>query len=63
MALLYAERWSGTAITDQLNYIFSDPIKAGHVLHVHSCFAHAPQRALGAIIHLGVRNGGVDILV
>lgn len=63
MAILYSERWSETVDASHSKYVFSDPIKTGHLLHVHSCFAHAPERKISDIIHIGVRNGAVDILV
>lgn len=63
MALLYAERWSETVDASHSKYVFSDRVKSGHVLHVNTCFCHAPERDANDIIKLGVRNGGTDILI
>lgn len=63
MRILYTESWSEKLGADHSKYIFSDRIPQGHVLHVHTCFAHAPEREATELIHLGVRNGGKDILV
>jgi len=63
MALLYSERWSETVDASHSKYVFSDRVRAGHVLHVHTCFAHAPEREANDIIKLGVRNGSADVLV
>ena len=61
--MVYAEKWSETVDASHSRYVFSDKIKPGYMLHVHNCFAHAPERAANDIIHLGIRNGGQDILV
>ena len=63
MKQVYAEKWSETVEDGHSKYVFSDRIKTGHMLHVHNCYAHAPQRAASDIICLGVRNGGQDILI
>lgn len=63
MKRVYAEKWSKTAETAPEKYVLSDRIKPGTILHVHNCYAHAPERETSDIIHLGVRNGGQDILV
>lgn len=63
MAQIYARKWSETVEAGHSKYVFSERIPAGHVLHVKNCFAHAPEREANDIIKLGVRNGGVDVLV
>jgi len=63
MKQIYCEKWSETVDASHSKYIFSDRVKTGHVLHVHNCFAHAPEREVNDISWLGVRNGGQDILV
>jgi len=63
MKQVYARKWSETVDASHSKYVFSDKIKPGYVLHVHNCFAHAPERAVNDIIWMGVRNGGEDIIV
>lgn len=63
MRQLYINKWSEKIGADHSKYILSDAIKAGQVLHVHNCYAHAPERAATEIIWLGVRNGIGDVLV
>jgi len=63
MRRIYIEKWCETANSAPTLYVFSDPIPAGYVLHVHTCYAHAPERDQNELIWLGVRNGGVDVLV
>jgi len=60
---IYIEKWCETANSAPLLYVYSDPVPAGYILHVHTCYAHAPERSANEIIWLGVRNGGVDVLV
>ncbi|MBA7494447.1 hypothetical protein ES702_05023 [subsurface metagenome] len=63
MRRVYIEKWSETVDAAHSKYVFSDRVDPGYVLHVHSCYAHAPQRAANAIIWLGVRDGVKDVLV
>ena len=63
MKQIYCEKWSETVDASHSKYVFSDRVKPGHILHVHNCYAHAPERAINDITWLGVRNGGQDILV
>ena len=63
MKQIYCEKWSETVETSHSKYVFSDRVRPGHVLHVHNCYAHAPEREVADITWLGVRNGGQDILV
>jgi len=63
MKQVYVRKWSETVEAGHSKYVFSEKIRPGHVLHVHNCFAHAPERGVNDIIWLGIRNGGEDILV
>jgi len=63
MRQLYLNKWSAKIDADHSKYIFADRVKPGFVLHVHNCFAHAPERAANEIIRLGVRNGAFDVLI
>ncbi|MBA7681442.1 hypothetical protein ES703_89780 [subsurface metagenome] len=63
MRQIYINKWSETATSAPSLYVLSDVIKPGWILHVHSCYAHAPERAQNEIIWLGVRNGVGDVLV
>lgn len=63
MRQIYIHRWSEKIGADHSNYILSDTVRAGQVLHVHSCYAHAPERDANEIIQLGVRNGIGDVLI
>ncbi len=63
MRRLYCESWSEKLGADPSKYIFSDRVSPGQILHVHTCFAHAPEREALELIWLGIRNGGKDIIV
>lgn len=63
MRQLYIKKWCKTATTAPSLYVLSDRIKPGWILHVHNCYAHAPERDTSEIIMLGVRNGEGDILI
>jgi len=63
MRRIYIEKWCETVNTAPLKYVFSSPVPAGHILHVHNCYAHAPERDQNEIIWLGVRDSGRDSLV
>lgn len=63
MRRIYINKWCETANSAPLLYVLSDPVEPGYVLHVHNCYAHAPERAANEIIHIGVRNGIGDILI
>ena len=63
MRRIYIEKYCETADSAPSLYVFSDRIKPGWVLHVHNCYAHAPERAANEIIQIGVRNGGENVLI
>ena len=63
MRRIYIKKWCETANSAPSLYVLSDPIKPGWILHVHNCYAHAPERAANEIVQIGVRNGGVDVLI
>jgi len=63
MKTVYARKWSESVDASHSKYVFSERINPGHVLHVHNCYAHAPEREVSDITRIGVRNGGQDIFV
>ena len=62
MKQIYCEKWSETVNSSHSKYVLSDRIPSKQVLRVHSCYAWAPEREVGDRVHLGVKNGGVDVL-
>lgn len=63
MRQIYIRKFCETATTAPSLYVLSDVVKPGTILHVHNCYAHAPERAANEIIWMGVRNGVGDVLV
>ena len=63
MRQVYINKWCETPTTAPSLYVFSDVVKPGYVLHVHSCFAHDPERGANEIITLGVRDAGRLIIL
>jgi len=63
MKQMYARKWSETVDASHSKYIFSDRVDPNYILHVLSCYAHAPERVASDVTWIGVRNGGQDILV
>jgi len=60
---IYNRSFTVTFLTGDSGYVFADGIDPGYVLHVHSCFAYAPQRETADDIIIGIRNGGQDIIL
>lgn len=63
MRRLYLEKWSEEVDAAHSKYIFSERVDPGWILHVHNCYAHAPERDTSDIIMLGVRTGVKEVLV
>ncbi|MBW2091024.1 MAG: hypothetical protein JRI34_02720 [Deltaproteobacteria bacterium] len=63
MRQIYINKWSETVNATHSKYVLSDVVKPGCILHVHNCFAHAPERKVNDIIQMGVRDGVSDVLV
>lgn len=63
MRQIYIDKWCEVVDATHTRYVLSDRVEPGWILHVHNCYAHAPQRSAGDILWLGVRNGGKDVLV
>ena len=63
MRRIYINKWATTPDATPSLYVLSDPVEPGYVLHVHNCYAHAPERAANEIVQLGVRNGIGDVLI
>lgn len=63
MRRVYIKKWCETANSAPTLYVFSERIPPGQILHVHTCYAHVPDRDATELIFLGVRNGGVDVFL
>jgi len=63
MKQIYARKWSGTVDASHSKYVFSERIPPGDMLHVHNCYAHAPEREANDTCRIGITNGGQNILV
>lgn len=63
MRRLYAQKWTETVEDGHSKRVFSERIDPGMILHVHNCFAHAPEREVNDIMTLYLRNGGQDIVI
>lgn len=63
MRTVYCQKWGRTVAATDDRYVKSDRIKPGYVLHVMSCFVHAPERAAGDVLRLCVRSGGQDVCI
>jgi len=60
---VYSRSFYVTFATGDSGYVFSDKIESGYVLHVHSCFAYAPEREANDDIIVGIRDGGLDMIM
>lgn len=60
---MYIEKWTEIVIVGHSLRVYSDRVPAGHVLHVMSCYAHAPEREVNDITWIGVETGGADVLI
>lgn len=63
MSVLYIKKWSEIVAAGHSKYVYSEKIDAGKILHVHNCYAHAPERDANDIIQLGVERGGEKVLI
>lgn len=63
MRQLYMRAWEIEFSTGDSGHVFSEKIDAGKVLHVHNCFAYAPERDQNDEMILGIRHGGQDIII
>lgn len=63
MRQVYNRSFTVTWKTGDSGYVFSDKVGEGYVLHVHSCFAYAPEREANDHILIGIRNGGQDTIL
>jgi len=63
MRQIYSRSFTVTFSTGGSGYVFSEKIDPGYVLHVHSCFAYAPEREANDDIVIGIRNGGQDVIL
>jgi hypothetical protein len=63
MRQIYCRSFTVTFTTGDSGYVFAEKIDPGQILHVHACFAYAPEREANDNIVIGVRNGGQDIVL
>jgi len=63
MRQVYSRSFTVTWLTGDSGYVFSETIDSGYILHVHSCFAYAPEREANDDIIIGIRNGGQDMIL
>lgn len=61
MRTIYCESWGRAVAATDDRYVLSDRVRHGHVLHVKTCFAGAPEREANDVIEIGIRSGGKDI--
>lgn len=63
MRQLISRRYSTTWITGASKFIFSDPVPAGHVVHIKSCVAYSEKRDASDNVLIGYTDGGETIYV
>lgn len=63
MKQLYNRRFSRKWATGESTRVYSEQVPTGHVLHVHQCFAYAPERENNDDILIGISNGGEELLL
>jgi hypothetical protein len=63
MRQVYNRSFTATLVSGGSRYVFSEKVASGMVLHVHSCFAYAPERLANDHISIGLRNGGEDVVL
>jgi hypothetical protein len=63
MKQIYSRSFTVTFSTGDSGYVLSEKVDPGYILHVHSCFAYAPQREANDDIVIGIRNGGEDVIL
>jgi hypothetical protein len=63
MRIVFCQKWGRTVAATDDRYVKSDRIRPGYVLHVMSCFAHAPEREALDVLKLCVRSGGQDVCI
>jgi len=56
-------KWDKIVSATLDKYVLAERVEAGHVLHIHNCYAHAPENAKGDKIELGIQVGGEKIIV
>ena len=63
MRQVYNSSSTVTWLTGDSGYVFSEKIDPGYILHVHNCFAFAPERHANDHVRIGIRNGGQDTMI
>lgn len=63
MRQIYSRSFTVTFSSGDSGFVFSEKIDPGYILHVHTCFAYAPQREANDDIVIGIRNGGQDMIL
>lgn len=57
MRYLYQNHWSETIVSGHSLEVSSNRIKAGWILHVHSCYLHLPASAKGDVATIYLEHG------
>ena len=63
MRIVFCQKWGRTVAATDDRYVKSDRIRPGYVLHVMSCFAHAPEREALDVLKLCIRSGGQNVCI
>lgn len=63
MRQVFNRAFQTTFATGDTGYVLSERIDSGYILHVHACFAYAPDRDANDRIIIGIRNGGLDVIL
>lgn len=63
MRQIYTRGWNIVWHTGDSGYVFSDRIDPGWILHIHAAFAYAPERDPSDKITMGIRHGGLDVII
>ena len=60
---LYQQQWTETIVDGHDKRVWSERVKPGWLLEVHTCYLHAPESAKGDVLHLHVERGGQDLVL
>jgi len=63
MRQIYTRSFTVTFLTGDSGYVFSENIKSGHVLHVHSCCAYSSAREASDDVIIGIRELAGDFML
>lgn len=63
MRQIYSRSTTITFRAGDSGYVLGERVDPGYVLHVRTCFAHAPQREANDNVIIGIRHGGQDVIL